>query len=128
MVKSGGAMMLFLPNKAHTFDIHRPYTTFEHLLSDYEKGTPETDLTHLDEILEKHDFSIEVRTVGKYSGGPEKFRARSLDNFTNRCLHHHVFNLDLLKMIFDFVGIETLRRERDFKQLRHRRARLKHPR
>jgi hypothetical protein len=63
-------------------------------------------LSFLDEILEKHDYSMDAP-----SGGPEKFRARSLDNFTQRRLHHHVFNLDLLKMIFDFAGIETLRRE-----------------
>jgi SAM-dependent methyltransferase len=106
VVKPGGTMMLFLPNKAHTFDHRRAFTTYEHLLSDYEKSMPETDLTHLDEILEKHDYAMDV-----HGGGPEKFRARALDNFTNRCLHHHVFNLDLLKMIFEFVGVETLRRE-----------------
>jgi ubiquinone/menaquinone biosynthesis C-methylase UbiE len=106
VVRRDGTMMLFLPNKAHSFDHRRAFTTFEHLLSDYEKGTPETDLTHLDEILEKHDYSMDV-----WAGGPEKFRARSLDNFTNRGLHHHVFDLDLLKTIFDFVGVETLRRE-----------------
>jgi SAM-dependent methyltransferase len=106
VVKRGGIMMLFLPNKACNFDHRRVFTTFEHLLSDYEKGTPETDLTHLDEVLEKHDYSMDI-----HSGDPQKFRTRSLDNFTNRCLHHHVFNLDLLKMIFDFAGIETIRRE-----------------
>jgi SAM-dependent methyltransferase len=106
VVKRGGVVMLFLPNKAYNFDHRRAFTTFEHLLSDYEKGTRETDLTHLDEILEKHDYSMDI-----HSGDPQKFRARSLDNFTNRCLHHHVLNLDLLKMIFDFAGIETLRRE-----------------
>jgi SAM-dependent methyltransferase len=106
VVKPGGVMMLFLPNKALTFDHRRAFTTFEHLVSDYEKGTPESDLTHMDEILEKHDYSMD-----EPSGGPEKMRARSLDNLTNRCLHHHVFSLDLLKMIFDFADIETLRRE-----------------
>jgi SAM-dependent methyltransferase len=106
VVKRGGAMMLFLPNRAYTFDHWRAFTTFEHLLSDYDKGTPESDLTHLDEILEKHDYAMDA-----HSGGAEKFRARSLDNFSNRCLHHHVFNLDLLKMIFDFAGVETVRRE-----------------
>ena len=106
VVKRAGVMMLFLPNKAHTFDHRRAFTTFEHLLSDYERSTPETDLTHLDEILEKHDYLMDT-----HSGDPEKFRARSLNNFTNRCLHHHVFNLNLLKMMFDFAGIETLRSE-----------------
>ena len=75
-------------------------------MSDYEKGPPETDMTHLDEILEKHDYALDA-----HSGGPEKFRARAMDNFTNRCLHHHVFNLNLLKKIFDFAHIETLRRD-----------------
>ena len=106
VVKPGGVMLLFLPDKACNFDRRREFTTFEHLKSDYEKGTPETDMTHLDEILEKHDYALDA-----HSGGPEKFRVRALDNFTNRCLHHHVFNLDLLKKIFDFAEIETLRRE-----------------
>ena len=92
VVKPGGLLLLFLPNKACNFDRRRDFTTFEHLMSDYEKGTPETDMTHLDEILEKHDYTLDA-----HSGGPEKFRARAMDNFTNRCLHHHVFNLDLLQ-------------------------------
>lgn len=110
VVKPGGVMMLFVPNKVHTFDHRRPFTTFEHLLSDYEKGTPETDLTHLDEVLEKHDYEIEDRAAARF-GGAEQFRARARDNFTYRGMHHHVFNADVLKSMFDFVGIETLLRE-----------------
>ena len=49
-------------------------------MSDYENGTPETDMTHLDEILDKHDYALDA-----HSGGPEKFRVRAMDNFTNRC-------------------------------------------
>jgi SAM-dependent methyltransferase len=110
VVKRGGVMMLFVPNKAQTFDHRRAFTTFEHLVSDYEKGTPESDLTHLDEVLEKHDYAIEDRAAARF-GGAEAFRERARDNFTYRGMHHHVFSLDVLKMMFDFVGIETLRRE-----------------
>ncbi len=62
-------------------------TSVDHMLEDFRQDTQEDDLTHLPEILEKHDLS---RDPG--AGSIEEFRRRSLDNFHNRCLHHHVFD------------------------------------
>lgn len=95
--RTGGVVVVLVPNKRYTFDHRRKYTSFEHMLEDYENNTPETDLTHLPEILELHDLSMDTgaRDI-------ENFRRRSLDNYNNRCLHQHVFCEESLKKMFAY--------------------------
>jgi SAM-dependent methyltransferase len=87
ILRPGGALILILPFYKATFDHRRKPTSVEHMLNDFEIKMGEDDLTHIPEILEKHDLT---RDVG--AGTPEQFHKRSLDNFSNRCLHHHVFD------------------------------------
>jgi SAM-dependent methyltransferase len=91
-----GALIVVLPHKDGTFDHRRPTTTLEHLKDDERSGTDETDLTHLDEILELHDLA---RDPG--AGDATSFEARSRDNATNRALHHHVFDTALAVAVLD---------------------------
>jgi hypothetical protein len=35
------------------------------------------------------------------------FRLRSSRNSENRCLHHHVFNMDLAVRLVEYVGFEV---------------------
>lgn len=104
VVKKDGLLLVALPNKAHNFDHKRSITEFSHLLSDFKNGTKEDDLTHLDEILELHDLKMD-----KPAGNQEQFRTRSLKNPENRALHHHVFDVDLLKEIFAYFNLEIMR-------------------
>ena len=78
---------------------------FEHLLEDLANGTDEHDLTHLPEILELHD-----RSMDEASGDLESFRQRSLLNFENRCLHHHVFDPNLIDQLLEYVRMDVLLR------------------
>jgi SAM-dependent methyltransferase len=87
VLRPGGALILILPFYKATFDHRRKPTSVEHMLNDFEVNMGEDDLTHLPEILRKHDLALDVG-----AGTPEQFHKRSLDNFSNRCLHHHVFN------------------------------------
>ncbi len=103
IVKKGGAILIIVPVKEQIFDHNRPVTSFEHLQSDFENNIDETDLTHLEEIVALHDLSMDLP-----AGTKDQFRARSLDNYTNRCLHHHVFNIDLLKKIYSYFDLEIL--------------------
>jgi SAM-dependent methyltransferase len=103
VLRPAGAMLLVVPDKQHTFDHRRSVTTFEHLLDDQRADVGEDDLTHLDEILALHD-----RTMDPPSGDLEQFRARSLKNFENRCLHQHVFDEALLRRIFSHFRIELV--------------------
>jgi SAM-dependent methyltransferase len=106
IVSPGGYILLLLPNKMNNFDHRRPATSFDHILQDYEKGITEKDLTHLPEILELHDLSLDPM-----AGNYEDFKNRSLDNFSNRGLHHHVFDMTVIRMMFDFFKIEIIQNE-----------------
>jgi SAM-dependent methyltransferase len=103
IIKQNGLLFLVLPKKESNFDHKREVTRFEHLLEDYKNNISEEDLTHLDEILVLHDLSMDPR-----AGDFDNFRKRSVNNFLNRCLHHHVFDMDLLKQVFKYFNIDVL--------------------
>ncbi len=100
LLKNEGAIVLVLPRKESNFDHRRQVTSFSHLLDDYKNNIGENDLTHLDEIMELHDLSLDP-----LAGSPENFKQRSVDNFANRCLHHHVFDLALLQEICNYFNL-----------------------
>ena len=91
VVKPGGHLLLVLPDKEFTFDHKRDITKYNHLVQDAKNETDERDLTHLDEILRLHDLEMD-----KAAGNLNNFKIRSLQNYENRCLHHHVFDFDLM--------------------------------
>jgi SAM-dependent methyltransferase len=103
VARPGGGLVLVLPNGAHTFDHRRQPTEVSHMLEDYERGTQEDDLTHLPEILQSHDLSMDSP-----AGTLEEFRLRSLNNFENRCLHHHVFSEANSRALLTEIGITVL--------------------
>lgn len=102
-VKSGGLILLVLPKKEVTFDHKRKTTTYTHLYEDYKRDVGEDDLTHLPEILEFHDLSLDPP-----AGTLEQFKERSLKNYENRGLHHHVFDLPLLLTILKAFNLEKV--------------------
>jgi SAM-dependent methyltransferase len=103
VIKDDGALILVLPNKQSNFDHRRPFTKFEHLLEDFSGDVGEDDLTHVDEILTLHDLSMDAP-----AGDLEHFRERSLKNFQNRTLHHHVFDVQLIEQMLDHVRFEIV--------------------
>ena len=103
VLKKGGILLLILPHPESTFDHKRKITEFNHLLEDYKSNIGEDDLTHLEEILEFHDLKRDIS-----AGTKEDFKKRSLDNYKNRCLHHHIFDFKLLEDIFNFFNIQKI--------------------
>ena len=103
ILKPLGALLIIVPHKEKTFDHRRPTSTFDHLLSDYRRDTPESDLSHLEDIVAMHDLGRD-----KQAGGLAKFRARSLDNFRNRGLHQHVFDEALLRQVLEHFGFHVV--------------------
>jgi SAM-dependent methyltransferase len=109
VVKPGGGIVLVLPKKESNFDHRRPVTPFEHLLDDFNHDVGEDDLTHLDEILSLHDLQMDPP-----AGDLAHFKERSLKNFENRTLHHHVFDVPLIEKVLahtelEIVDITTIR-------------------
>lgn len=103
VLKKGGAILLILPYKRGTFDHNRSVTSLEHLLHDLENNIDETDLTHLNEIIELHDLNMDLP-----AGTKAQFKERSLKNYHNRCLHHHVFDFKLLQNIYAHYNVKTI--------------------
>jgi predicted SAM-dependent methyltransferase len=103
VLKPTGALVLVLPYYRDTFDHQRQPTSVEHMLNDFHQGTGEDDLTHLDEILEKHDLTKDIS-----AGSRQNFLERSLDNASNRCLHHHVFDDRNSRELLSRAGFEVL--------------------
>jgi SAM-dependent methyltransferase len=103
VTRPGGALVLVLPNYSKTFDRRRMPTTVDHMFEDFERDTGEDDLTHLAEILDKHDLVMDPGV-----GSAEEFHRRSLDNFNNRCLHHHVFDEANSRELLTRCGMEVL--------------------
>ncbi len=103
VLKDDGILLLVVPHKDGTFDHNRPVTAFGHLVEDYENDIKEDDMTHLQEILDLHDYELtpEIESF-------EFFRKRSLENFENRCLHHHVFDTELVVKVFDHLNLKIL--------------------
>ena len=109
VTRPGGGLILVLPNCAKTFDHRRVPTTVKHMIEDYERDTQEDDLSHLPEILQAHDLSMDLA-----AGSVDEFRSRSLNNFTNRCLHHHVFNESNSRELLTAIGMDVLAVEAAF--------------
>lgn len=107
VVRPGGHLLLALPDPARTFDHRRPVTKLAHLVSDFKKQSSEDDLTHLDEVLSLHDLKLDPA-----AGSATAFEARCRDNLRHRCLHHHLFDLDLIRSALDETGWQTLAAEK----------------
>jgi SAM-dependent methyltransferase len=103
VITAGGGLILVLPKKESNFDHRRPVTKFEHLMDDFTRDVGEDDLTHLDEILTLHDLRKDPP-----AGDLKHFRERSLKNFQNRTLHHHVFDVPLIEEMLDHLGFDIL--------------------
>ena len=103
VLKPGGYIVLVLPDKRHTFDINRPYTTMTHLLLDYQQDTGEDDATHFDEILRLHQHE---KDNGLVAG--QTFADRLKDNLTSRYAHHHVFDFKLVNEILGYFSLQTI--------------------
>lgn len=103
LLKDEGTIVLILPRKESNFDHKRPITSMAHLIEDFEKNIGEDDLTHLEEILQLHDLKYDP-----LAGSFENFKKRGLDNFNNRCLHHHVFDTNLLEQICTYFGLKVV--------------------
>lgn len=106
IIKPDGHIIIIVPEKSMCFDHKRSYSKFSSLLSQYEKNVGEDDLTTLPEILLNHDLRMDPP-----AGDLGAFTKRSLDNFNNRCLHHYVYNDELLMEICNYFNCEFVYKE-----------------
>lgn len=103
VLRENGMLVLVLPDKRHTFDVNRPYTTIAHLLNDRRNGIEEDDTTHYQESVELHDLSRDNGVSSK-----QEHAERIKNNETTRCVHHHVFSMDLIKEMLAAASFEVV--------------------
>lgn len=103
ILRPNGFILIVVPDKLHTFDHRRPYTSFAHLERDYIEDVGENDLTHQEEVYALQDFS---RDSGYNSLA--QFRESAEKNLEKRVIHHHVYSQDLIREVFSYVGLEEL--------------------
>jgi SAM-dependent methyltransferase len=103
ITNEGGTILLVLPKKETNFDHKRQVTSFDHLEEDFEMDVGEGDLSHFEEIMELHDLSMDLP-----AGTIEQFKGRSLKNYENRALHHHVFDMQRLYDIYDYFHLKII--------------------
>jgi hypothetical protein len=106
IIKEGGHIIIIVPEKSLCFDHKRNYSKFSVLLTQYEKNVGEDDLSTLPEILLNHDLTMDAP-----AGDLGLFTKRSLDNYNNRCLHHYVYNDELLMEICNYFNCEFVYKE-----------------
>lgn len=103
VVKENGFLILLVPHRDGTFDHQRPVTALAHMIEDYENGVNEKDPTHLPEILKLHDLKRDP-----LAGSFDDFKSRSLKNYENRSLHHHVFDTQSVVKMVDYMRLKIL--------------------
>lgn len=106
IIKNDGYIIIIVPEKNMCFDHKRNYSKFSILLSQYEKNVEENDLSTLPEILLNHDL-----TMDPCAGDLGSFTKRSLDNYNNRCLHHYVYDDNLLMDICNYFNCKFIYNE-----------------
>ncbi|MHB8304110.1 MAG: class I SAM-dependent methyltransferase [Acidobacteriaceae bacterium] len=103
LLKPNGVIVIVAPKKEANFDHNRSTVKFTHLIQNYKDCVQEDDLEHLEEILKLHDLTLDPP-----AGTPEQFKERSLKNFENRCLHHHVFSLQVLSEVCLYFKLSVI--------------------
>jgi ubiquinone/menaquinone biosynthesis C-methylase UbiE len=95
VLKENGHLILVLPNRDFSYDIKRPYTSMQHLITDFEKNVTEEDTTHFEEVIATIDDNDPIR---------ESAIKLIRNNYEQRCVHHHVFDFKLITEMLEWVG------------------------
>ena len=103
VLKPGGTMVLVVPARDGSFDHRRPITTMSHLIEDFEANRGEDDRTHLAEVLQLHDVSLDPGVTDA-----DMLRERADGNFEIRSIHHHVFDSRLAANVVLHAGFEVI--------------------
>jgi hypothetical protein len=74
-------------------------TDFEHLKADFDNNTDEADETHFDEVISLHNIEKDAGVKTK-----DELIKRTRANYENRCVHHHVFDFELIKKMLQYAG------------------------
>jgi SAM-dependent methyltransferase len=107
VLKPRGFLLLVLPDKHRTFDYRRPVTTLDHMRDDYARDMGEDDMTHVEEFVTLWDYK-KFPIASSIAEHRERYR----NNYQQRLLHHHVFDLKSAVDLAKACGWKVLAAER----------------
>jgi SAM-dependent methyltransferase len=108
VLRPGGVLILAVSDPTRTPDRRRPVTTMQHLLDDEVQCVPETDATHGPEVLELYDYWLDPDLSVNRPAVAEFCRR----NGELRWMHHHVFDVPLLRSALQVTGFSVIGAER----------------
>lgn len=112
VLKNEGFMVLVLPNPEFMYDHKRQRTSFQHMLDDWKNNTPESDTTHIQDIIDNTDLS-RVYVLGG-NGETISFENHvniAMQNPNMRAGHHHVYSDEVVFELLKFSGFKLLASE-----------------
>lgn len=109
VTKKMGYISIVVPDKRYTFDYKRPVTKLDHIRDDFINSVGEDDMTHLEEVLKLTDEESTIHNAHPNQNfNKVEFEAYCRDNFNNRGMHHHVFDLELLTSLAKEVDLKII--------------------
>ena len=103
VVRPGGTVLIFLPDRHNTFDRDRPPTPLDHLVEEFEAGVTEVDDAHVEEFI-----SFTARNPGVGPPGTSSVPDPDLDL---ESMSVYERSLALLWLRWDDVTVPAQRRE-----------------
>jgi hypothetical protein len=76
-------------------------------LDDFNNDVDEHDDTHFEEILQLHNIEMDSGT-----NNFEELKSRTKNNFVNRCVHHHVYDLPLLEKLLTHCNFKIIHQQK----------------
>jgi SAM-dependent methyltransferase len=98
ILNDNGYILFIIPDKNHCFDHNRPLTSFDHLVSDFNSGVGEDDVTHIPEQMLLNDWSM-------FGFSKQTFQELSNNNKQTKVVHHHCFDIELVKKLIGYCEL-----------------------
>ena len=108
VLKTEGAILIAVPNKRANFDRNRSVSKLSELITAFEEGLDESDISRLEEVVLNHDLALDPDVLSR-----EALRLRCEANMENRAMHQHVYDQDLLEKVLKWTGFDVLHLESD---------------
>ena len=105
VIRDDSLIIVIVPHKDITFDHKREITCLDSLIQYFNEHVKEGEIFHLnlERIYKDYDLAFDPP-----AGDLNSFKARTLENMSNRALHQTVFNTQLLLEMFNWAKIKIL--------------------
>jgi predicted SAM-dependent methyltransferase len=104
VLRTGGLLVLLVPDRHRTFDRHRDPTPLLHLVDEYQRDVRVVDDAHITEYV------IATREHGEDASDQNQFvddlTAENLAIHRRRSVHAHVWDVDEFQQVLDYVSDE----------------------